>query len=182
MTSKRQLRKQSKAILENMNSAKKEELSQVAAPKRTVIADQPNKKSFCERHPKTCKAGKVAGIVGLGAGAVAVDVATDGAAGLSEFIIEPVYNKTAGKIKDIQKTRELRESSQKKWEEMQNKSAKKPKSSSPKKSTTGTVKKKSPATAQKRSQAKKSTTAKKKSTTKKKTSRKSTDALDYWRL
>lgn len=181
MTSKRQLRKQSKAILENMNSAKKEELSRVAAPKRTVITDQPNKKSFCERHPKTCKAGKVAGMVGLGAGAVAVDVATDGGAGLSEFIIEPVYEKTSGKIKEIKRTHELRENTQKKWEEMQNKSAKKPKSSSPKKST-GTVKKKSPTTAQKRSQAKKSTTAKKKSTTKKKTSRKSTDDLDYWRL
>ena len=180
MTSKRQLRKQSKAILENMDSAKKEELSRVAAPKRTVTTDQPDKKSFCQRHPKTCKAGAVTGIVGLGAGLVAADVVTGGA-GFSEMVFEPVFEKTSGKIKDIKRTRELRENSQKKWEEMQNKSAKKPKTSSPKKST-GTVKKKSPATAQKRSQAKKSTTPKKKPITKKKTSRKSTDALDYWRL
>ena len=118
----------------------------------------------------------VAAAVGLMGTSMVLDpLGTVGEAGL-----EYGYGKVKKKVDDHRKTRELRENSQKIWEDMQNKSAKKPKTSSPKKST-GNTKKKSP-TAQKRSQAKKSTTAKKKSTTKKKTSRKSTDALDYWRL
>lgn len=163
MTSKRQLRKQSKQIWEDM---RREQAQKEGRP-------VPEKKTYCERHPKICTAAAV-GL--MGTSMVLDPLGTVGEAGL-----EYGYGKVKKKVDDHRKTRELRENSQKIWEDMQNKSAKKPKSSSPKKST-GTVKKKSTTTVKKRSSGTKSATAKKNTTTKKKTSRKSTDALDYWRL
>lgn len=163
LTSKRQLRKQSKQIWEDMQ---KEQAQKEGRP-------VPEKKTYCERHPKMC----VAAAVGL----MGTSMVLDPLGTVGEVGLEYGYGKVKKKVDDHRKTRELRENSQKIWEDMQNKSAKKPKTSSPKKST-GTVKKKSPITAQKRSQAKKSTTTKKKSTTKKKTYRKAVDDLDYWRL
>lgn len=164
MTSTRKLRKQSKQIWEDMQREQAQKEGR----------DVPEKKTFCERHPKIC--------VGAAVGLLGTSMVLDPLGTVSEAGLEYGYGKVKKKVDDHRKTRELRENSQKIWEDMQNKSAKKPKTSSPKKST-GTVKKKSPATAQKRATAKKSATPKKKSTVKKKTSRKpKDDGLDYWRI
>lgn len=175
MVSTRKARKQSKMILENMTDEQKKALAEIPAPKKAVRVDKPGKKSFCERHPRTCKAGEVVGMVGVGAGIVALDMATGGA-GFSEGVLDPIFEKSKKKITDIQKTHEARENSKKILADMQKKSEKKTQTK-----TKTATKKKSP-TVQKRPTTKKSTASNKKPVPKKKTVRKPKDELDYWRI
>ena len=67
MTSKRQLRKQSKEIWKQMQ----EENPELRQP------------TFCEKHPKMCKAGKTAAAIGLGTVMVAGEIATGTTQGVS---------------------------------------------------------------------------------------------------
>ena len=129
------------------------------------------KKSFCEKHPRTCKAGKV-----VGGTALIVAAAPEALVELAgETMIEGhkrVKNRY-GKTKTETAKKPVRTPSE-------SKSRKKPsKTSSRKKTVTKTV----PAQSKKKSTTKKKTASKKKPVTRKKTTRKpKTDGLDYWRI
>lgn len=58
------------------------------------------KKTFCEKHPKICRTGKKAAVVGIGAGVVATDVALTGGAltesMVSDALAKKGHKKTSG--------------------------------------------------------------------------------------
>lgn len=136
------------------------------------------KKSFCEKHPRTCKAGKIVGKSALIVGGTALVVAAAPEA-IAEVGVETAIEggrrikKKYGKTETETAKKPVRTPSE-------SKSRKKPsKTSSRKKTVTKTV----PAQSKKKSTTKKKTASKKKTVTKKKTTRKpKSDGLDYWRI
>lgn len=136
------------------------------------------KKSFCERHPRTCKAGKVVGGTAAIVGGTALIVAAAPEA-LTELAGETMIEghkrvkNRYGKTKTETAKKPVRTPSE-------SKSRKKPsKTSSRKKTVTKTV----PAQSKKKSTTKKKTASKKKPVTRKKSTRKpKSDGLDYWRI